>query len=154
MSGFSWEAIDQDDPLLMVELVADSPTRPFLDDQHIQNRLIVGRTTLVVNAAAGSQGQLRDQLAPHRRRFDQRWSASGPYTGPASMPGWLHPQSGDYTANCTGEIALVRVTAGDQNDQVVNSTGVPSSLNGGNGRRHLIGGSRNDTLTGGPARTP
>ena len=33
---------------------------------------------------------------------------------------------------------------------MVNSTAVPSSLNGGSGIDTLTGGSRNDTLTGGP----
>ena len=65
-------------------------------------------------------------------------------------PARAAPQNGDSTANCTGEIALVRVSAGDQNDQVVNSTAVRSSLNGGAGTDALIGGSNNDTLIGGP----
>jgi DNA-binding beta-propeller fold protein YncE len=105
--------------------------------------------TLVVTAASGA----KDNLAitrPSSSIVRVTDLSSGPYTGSGVHTGAGCTQSGDSTANCTGEIARVRVTAGDQNDQVVNSTVVRSLLNGGNGDDTLTGGSRNDTLTGGP----
>ena len=92
----------------------------------------VSGRTLVVTAAPGA----KDNLAitrPSSSILRVTDLSSGPYTGSGVHTGAGCTQSGDYTANCTGEIARVRVTASDQNDQVVNSTVVRSSLNGGNG---------------------
>jgi hypothetical protein len=108
----------------------------------------VSGRTLIVTAAPGA----KDNLAitrPSSAILRVTDLPSGPYTGSGVHTGAGCTQSGDYTANCTGEIARVRVTASDQNYQVVNSTVVRSLLNGGNGDDTLTGGSRNDTLTGG-----
>ena len=58
--------------------------------------------------------------------------AGGAYTGSGVHTGAGCTRSGDYTANCNAAgITLIQVTSGDQTDQVVNSTAVQSSLNGG-----------------------
>ena len=72
-----------------------------------------------------------------------------PYTGSGVHTGTGCTRSGDYTANCSGEIARIRVLSKDQTDKVTNSTVVQSSLYGGDGNDTLTGGSSNDMLTGG-----
>ena len=112
----------------------------------------VGRTgsTLVITATPGAKDNLAiTRPSPSTLRVTD--SPSGPYTGSSPNVGTGCTRSGNYTANCNAtSIARIQITAGDQADKVVNSTTVPSSLNGGNGNDTLTGGSRNDTLTGGP----
>ena len=108
----------------------------------------VSGSILVVTAASGAT----DNLAitrPSTSELRITDSPSGSYAGSGVHVGPGCTRSGDYTANCAGEIARVQVTAGDQNDQVVNSTGVPSSLYGGSGDDLLIGGPARDLLNGG-----
>jgi DNA-binding beta-propeller fold protein YncE len=104
--------------------------------------------TLVITAAPGAKDNLAiTRPSPAIVRITD--FPSGPYTGSGVHTGTGCTRSGDDTANCSGEIALVRVSSGDQNDQVVNSTGVTSSLYGEKGNDALTGGSRTDTITGG-----
>ena len=74
---------------------------------------------------------------------------SGAYTGSGVHTGAGCTRSGDYTANCSGEIARIQVTSGDQDRPGGQLDRVQSSLNGGDGNDTLTGGSGNDTLTGG-----
>ncbi len=109
----------------------------------------VSGRSLIVTAAPGA----KDNLAitrPSSSILRVTDLPSGPYTGSGVHTGAGCTQNGDSTANCTGEIVLVRVSAGDQNDKVVNSTAVRSSPNGGTGDDVLVGGSNDDTLIGGP----
>jgi len=76
--------------------------------------------------------------------------ASGPYTGSGVWAGEGCTPSVEGAGDCSEAIALVRVTAGGHDDQVVNSTPVPSTLYGGAGEDALQGGSANDILNGGP----
>jgi Ca2+-binding RTX toxin-like protein len=110
----------------------------------------VAGSTLVVSAASGAT----DNLAITRTSTSELRitdSPSGSYAGSGVHVGPGCTRSGDYTANCAGEIVRVRIKAGDKTDQVVNSTGVPSSLYGGTGKDMLTGGWRSDTLIGGPS---
>ncbi len=110
----------------------------------------ISGTTLVVTAAPGAKDNLQI-TRPSSSVIRVTDLPSGPYTGSAVRtvgPGCV--LSSESTANCHGEIALVQVSAGDQNDQVVNSTSVPSSLSGEAGNDTLTGGPGKDTLTGGP----
>jgi hypothetical protein len=110
----------------------------------------VSGSTLVVTAASGAT----DNFEIVRRSTSQIRITdfpSSPFAGSGVRVGPGCSRGGDYTATCTGDITRVRVTAGDQNDQVVNSTGVPSSLYGGAGLDTLTGGQGGDILKGGPA---
>jgi hypothetical protein len=110
----------------------------------------VSGSVLVVTAASGAA----DNLAitrPSTSEIRITDSPSGPYSGSGVHVGPGCTRSGDYTANCAGEIARVQVTAGDQSDRVVNSTEVASSLFGEAGADTLTGGPGSDLLKGGPA---
>jgi hypothetical protein len=109
----------------------------------------VSGTTVVVTAAVGANDSLLITL-PNSSTLRVTDSPSGPYTGSGIHTGAGCTRSGDYTANCHGEITQIQVNAADQGDKVVNSTGVPSSLNGGPANDTLIGGTASDTLIGGP----
>jgi Ca2+-binding RTX toxin-like protein len=74
---------------------------------------------------------------------------SGGYTGSGVHGGTGCVRSGDYTAFCTApEIKLVKVSAGGENDRVVNANPVRSRLDGGAADDVLAGGRGNDTLIG------
>jgi NTP pyrophosphatase (non-canonical NTP hydrolase) len=107
----------------------------------------ISGTTLVVAAATGA----KDNLAitrPSASVVRVTDLPSGTYTGSGVHTGAGCTRTGDYTANCSGEIAQIRVTAGDQIDQIVNSTAVQSSIFGGAANDALIGGPGKDSLTG------
>jgi hypothetical protein len=108
----------------------------------------VSSSTLTVTAATGAKEnvQITKPSASTLRVTDL---ASGFYTGSGVHAGAGCTRSGDYTANCNASgITLIKVTAGDQTDKVVNSTAVNGSLNGGTANDILTGGSAQDTLTG------
>ena len=105
-------------------------------------------STLTVSAATGAKDNLAiTRPSPSTLRITDL--ASGPYTGSGVHAGAGCTRSGDNTANCNASgITLIRVLAGDQADQVTNSTSVQSALNGGPANDTLIGGFAKDTLTG------
>ena len=110
-------------------------------------------SALLIAAAPGA----KDSLAVTRPSFyNVRVTdfPSGDYTGSGVDAGPGCTQSGPYTANCPASgitpVLPVLVTAADQTDKVVNSSGLPSSLYGGGGDDLLIGGSADDVLKGGP----
>ena len=107
----------------------------------------VSGSTLTVSAASGA----RDNLAvtrPSPSTLRVTDLPGGAYTGSGVHTGAGCTQSGDNGANCTGSITLIQITAGDQADQVVNSTPLKSTLDGGAAPDTLVGGSNRDTLTG------
>jgi hypothetical protein len=108
----------------------------------------VSGTTLVVTAATGTKDNLAiTRPSPSVLRVTDL--PGGPYTGSGVHTGSGCTRSGDYTANCSGNIVRIRVLSGDQADRVTNSTVVQSSLYGGDGDDTLTGGPSNDSLTGG-----
>ncbi len=109
----------------------------------------VSGKTLVVTGAAGA----KDNFAitrPSTSIVRVTDLPGGAYTGSGVHTGAGCTRSGDYTVNCSGEITRIQVAAGDQADKVVNSTGVQSSLFGGNANDTLWGGWGSDTVAGGP----
>jgi RTX calcium-binding nonapeptide repeat (4 copies)/NHL repeat len=105
-------------------------------------------TTLVVTAATGT----KDNLAitrPSASVLRVTDLPSGAYTGSGVHTGSGCTRSGDNAANCSGDIARIRVLSGDQADRVSNTTIVQSSLYGGDGDDTLSGGPSSDMLTGG-----
>jgi hypothetical protein len=108
----------------------------------------VSGSTLTVTGAPGTA----DNLAVSRPSASTlRISdlASGPFAGSGVWAGEGCASSVEGEGDCSGAIALVRVVAGGHDDQVVNSTPVPSILYGGAGEDTLEGGSANDILNGG-----
>jgi hypothetical protein len=81
----------------------------------------------------------------------------GAYTGSGVTAGAGCTRRGDYTVNCEASGITpglpAWVTSSDQNDKVVNSTDLPSSLYGGAGSDTLEGGSAGDILKGEPGPT-
>ena len=76
---------------------------------------------------------------------------SGLYTGSGVHAGaGCAAADGDNAAVCASAsiVTLVKVTSGDQNDRVRNSTAIKATLDGGAGDDTLQGGSAADTLTG------
>jgi lysophospholipase L1-like esterase len=109
----------------------------------------VSGSTLVVTAAPGVKDNLAI-TAPSASVLRVTDVPAGTYTGSGVHTGAGCTPSGDYTANCSAAgTSLIRVSSQDQNDKVVNSTTVQSSLDGGAENDTLTGGSDNDTLTGG-----
>jgi hypothetical protein len=106
-------------------------------------------TTLVVRSAPGAKDNLQI-TRPSASLLRVTDLAGGAYTGSGIHTGAGCTRSGDYTANCSGQITRIQVVAADQTDKVVNSTGVPGSLDGGNGNDTIVGGWGPDALTGGP----
>ena len=102
----------------------------------------------MVTAAAGAKDNLRISR-PSGSVLRVTDFPSAPYTGSGVHVGAGCTRSGDDTADCTGEIARIQVTSADGIDQVVNSTVVQSSLNGGSANDTLTGGPSKDSLTGG-----
>jgi DNA-binding beta-propeller fold protein YncE len=109
----------------------------------------VSDTALVVTAAPRARDNLQ-VTRPSASIFRVTDLPAGPYRGSGVHTGHGCTRSGDYTANCRGEIARIRVAAGAKADQVTNSTGVPSTLYGGGAKDTLLGGWNKDTLIGGP----
>ena len=62
----------------------------------------------------------------------------------------MHPKRSGRRELQPAGVNLIRVCFGGRGDQVVNSTGIPSALNGAVGDDTLTGGPGRDTLTGGP----
>ncbi len=110
----------------------------------------VAGSTLNVNAATGA----KDNLAitgPSGGKLRVTDSPSGAYTGSGVHTGAGCTRTADNAASCNAAgITLIKVTAGDQNDKLTNSTAIKSSLDGGTENDLLSGGSAADTLTGGP----
>jgi 6-phosphogluconolactonase (cycloisomerase 2 family) len=110
----------------------------------------VSGKTLVFTAPAG----VRDNVAitqPSSSTLRITDRPSFPYTGAPIRAGTGCTRRGPYTADCHGDIARVRVAAGDRADKIANSTGVRSSLQGEGGGDVLLGGSQEDILLGGPS---
>ena len=109
----------------------------------------VSGTTLLVTAAVGA----KDNLAitrPSASTLRVTDFPSGAYTGSGVRAGPGCTQSGDSRVNCgAAGITLIQVASGDQIDQVVVSTRIKSSVDGGAASDVLTGGLGNDTLTGG-----
>jgi hypothetical protein len=109
---------------------------------------VVG-TSLNVTAAQGAADNIRI-TRPSASVLRVTDFPSGAYTGSGVTTGAGCTRVGDYTADCTGEIAKISVLAGERPDQVTNMTGVQSTLLGGSLNDTLIGGPGSDALTGGP----
>jgi Ca2+-binding RTX toxin-like protein len=108
---------------------------------------ISGRS-LIVTGGAGAKDNLRI-TRPSASVLRVTDFPSGTYAGSGVHAGAGCTRVGDYTANCSGKIGRIQVSSGDQIDQVVNSTGIQSSLNGGAANDTLTGGFGKDILTGG-----
>ena len=113
----------------------------------------VSGSALVVTAAPWAKDNLQiTRPSPSILRVTD--FPAGPYTGSGVHTGAGCTRSGDYTASCpasgiTPTLPVV-VTSTGQDDKVVNSSGLPSSLYGGSEDDLLIGGSARDLLNGGP----
>ena len=105
-------------------------------------------TTLVVTAGSGAKDNLVI-TPPSASTLRVTDLPSGAYTGSGVHTGAGCTPSGDYTADCSGDIARIRVLSSGENDKVTNSTAVQSSLYGGDGNDTLTGGPGTDMLTGG-----
>ncbi|HXF00390.1 MAG TPA: galactose oxidase-like domain-containing protein [Solirubrobacterales bacterium] len=105
-------------------------------------------SALVVTAAQGAKDNLEiTRVSASVLRVTD--SPSGGYAGSGVHGGPGCTRSGDYTAFCTVHgISLVNVSAGGENDRVVNANAVRSQLDGGAGSDLLAGGQSNDTLIG------
>ena len=108
---------------------------------------LLGRT-LVITAAPGAKDNLSiTRPSPSTVRATD--FPDGFYTGSPIHAGPGCTRMGDYTANCAGLIDRIRVSSGDQADQVLSSTAIRAWLYGGSGNDTLSGGSGDDTLSGG-----
>lgn len=109
----------------------------------------VSGSTLVVTAAAGAKDNIHI-TRPTASTIKVTDSPGGAFTGSGVHVGAGCTRSGDYTAVChAGGVTLIKVTSGDQPDQVVNDTNIKSRLEGGSGNDILTGGGANDTIVGG-----
>ena len=113
----------------------------------------VSGTALVVTAAPGAKDNLQI-TRPSASIVRVTDFPAGAYTGSGVHTGAGCTRSGDYTANClaaaiTPVLPALVTSAGQQADQVVNASGLPSSLYGGAGDDLLIGGPARDLLHGG-----
>jgi hypothetical protein len=106
-------------------------------------------STLVVTAAAGANDNL-EVRRPSPTTLRVTDSPSGIYGGSGLHPGAGGcTRSGDYTIDCAASpITAIRMSSADRIDQLVNSTAIKSTLDGGAAADTLIGGSSADTLTG------
>ncbi len=110
----------------------------------------VSGKTLVVTAAPGAKDNL---VVTHPLPGTVRVTdlASGAYTGSGVHAGAGCTRSGENTAKCgADQVRRIQVSAGDQTDMVVDSTGFAASLFGGLASDTLVGGWGDDILTGGP----
>lgn len=105
---------------------------------------------LVVTAARGATDNLVI-VRPSPATLRVSDIGTGIYTGSAVRAGPGCTADGDSAASCANaaRITRIRVSAGDLDDRVRNSTAIKSSLNGGTGSDVLQGGSAADVLTGG-----
>ena len=109
----------------------------------------VSGTTLLVTAAVGAKDNLVI-TRPSASTLRVTDFPSGAYTGSGVRAGPGCTQNGDSRVNCgAAGITLIQAESGDQIDQVVASTRVRSSIDGGAASDALTGGLGNDTLTGG-----
>lgn len=109
----------------------------------------VSGSTLAVASATGAKDNLMISR-PTASTIRVTDMPGGAYSGSGVTAGAHCSRTGDYTANCSAAgVKLIRVSSGDQNDKVTNSTAVASSLNGGASADVLAGGSGPDTLNGG-----
>ena len=112
----------------------------------------VSGTALVISAAPGAKDNL-EITRPTVLTLRVTDFPSGAYTGSGVHTGAGCTRSGDYTADCPlagiTPVLPVLVTSAGQADQVVNSSGAPSSLYGGPGDDTLKGGTSSDILKGG-----
>jgi lysophospholipase L1-like esterase len=107
--------------------------------------------TLTVSAAPGSKDNL-EISRPTQSRLQVSDFPSGVHSGGPIHAGPSCAQTGTKQVSCVATgVKRIEVSAGDLPDRVVNSTGIPSALDGGAANDILIGGSAPDTLTGGPA---
>jgi RTX calcium-binding nonapeptide repeat (4 copies) len=109
----------------------------------------VSGETLIVTAAPRAKDNLQISR-PSQSRMRVSDFPSGVYTGSAIHAGASCAQTGTKQVSCVATgIKRIEVSSRDRPDKVVNSTGIPSSLNGGSANDNLIGGSARDTLIGG-----
>ncbi len=124
----------------------------------------VSGSTLVVTAAPGAEDNL-DIIRPFFEFTTLR--VTGMAGSFLRAGAGCHVIGDGWTVDCNAaRFTLIKVSAGDRADLVVNSTAfcrrrpghpraprcfpaLPSLLNGGPGNDSLVGGSANDTLTGG-----
>ena len=106
---------------------------------------------LTVVAAPGAKDNL-EISRPSQSRLQVTDFPSGVHSGSPIHAGASCAQTGTKQVSCVATgVKRIQVSAGDLPDRVVNSTGIPSALDGGAANDILIGGSAADTLTGGPA---
>lgn len=109
----------------------------------------VSQSTLTVTAAPGAKDNL-EVTRPSQSRMRVSDFPSGVYTGSRVDAGASCSQTGTNQVSCVAtSVTRIEVSSGDLPDKVVNSTGIPSSLDGGSANDRLIGGTARDTLTGG-----
>lgn len=109
----------------------------------------VSHSTLTVIAAPGAKDNLQISR-PSQSRMRVGDFPSGVYTGSAIHAGASCAQTGTNQVSCVATgVKRIEVSSGDLPDKVVNSTGIPSSLDGGSANDTLIGGAARDTLIGG-----
>jgi Ca2+-binding RTX toxin-like protein len=109
----------------------------------------VSGSTLVVAAGEGAKDNLKiTRPSPSTVRITD--FAGGAYTGSGVQAGIGCSPNGDHAVNCSAAgITLIEVFSHDRNDQIINSTTIQASLNGGGANDTVIGGGANDTLSGG-----
>jgi hypothetical protein len=110
----------------------------------------VSGSSLIVNAVSGATDNviISRPITGTLRVTD---FPSGPYAGSGIHAGTGCTRTGDYGANCSAAgITLIQASTGNDDDSLVNSTGIKSSLNGGPQDDVVTGGGANDTLTPGP----
>lgn len=104
--------------------------------------------TLVVDAAPGVKDNLQ-VTRPSNSTLQVTDAPSGSYTGSGVDAAAGCTPSGDHAVECSAsDVKRIRVSAGDQVDQVRNLTGIPSTLYGQGAKDTLIGGWDDDTLVG------
>jgi hypothetical protein len=109
----------------------------------------VSGSTLVVAAGGGAKDNLKI-TRPSQSTVRVTDFAGGAYTGSGVQAGPGCSRSGGYTVNCSAAgITLIEVFSQDRNDQIINSTTIQASLDGGGANDTVIGGGANDTISGG-----
>ncbi len=109
----------------------------------------VSGSTLLVMAATGAKDNLQI-TRPSASTIRVTDLPGGAYTGSGVHAGAGCTRSGDYAVTCNAVgITAIHVSSFDRADQVVNSTTIPASLNGGGANDVVTGGGANDTLSGG-----
>ena len=109
----------------------------------------VSGSTLEVIAPPGAKDNL-EITRPSLPRMRVTDFPYGPYSGAPIHAGASCAQTGTNQVSCVATgIKLIDVSSGDLPDKVSNSTGIPSTINGGAANDTLFGGSARDTLVGG-----